>query len=241
MDAFEEVFMSTVWANFAALAAGNEATTTMLEAHMPCISIWQAKCLLVRALGVSIPQRHLLQLLQARTDSRSQQATKELPKTEAARVPHKPKAPQLIPLYNIPTESYPSAATAAPTPAEAAGTAPNHPHQFLSISEAPAGYLNREQFAVLLAAVQEERGVPFSTIASSIYRNLEATHRGYVDSTSLTNAARKGRKCGPCVLSRMPEFFAACDDIGIGKISTTQVATLLQEGAAVLMGSAASE
>lgn len=246
MDALEEVFMSSVWANFAALAADNKATATNLGADMPCISIWQAKCLLVRTLGVTIPQKHMLQLLQARTASHSQQVVEDTTKTEAACVPPKPKVPQLTPLYNIRAgrgwqDSFPNANAAAPPPA--AGTAPDHPHQHrpLLAPEAPPGYLSQEQFAVLLAAVQAERGIPFTTIASSMYRSLEATRRGYVDSTSLTNAARTGKKCGPSMISQMPAFFAACDEIGIGKVSTSQVATLLQEGAAVLTGAGASD
>jgi len=225
MDAFEEVFMSSVWANFTALATKNKEK---LIGGTEYISLWQAKCLLVRTLGVTVPQRHMIHLLQTQTAVPLPDKAAEA----APKAPLKPQVPQLTPLR---PGGHPSAATgtAAPLarvlPAPAPAAAP----------EAPPGYLTRAQFAVLLAAVQQEEGLPFTTIASSIYRNLEATHRGYVDSASLTAAARTG-KCGPSLLSKMPAFFAACDEIGIGKMSTTQVSSLLAAGAALLTKASAS-
>jgi len=185
----------------------------------------------VRALGVTVPQRRMLHLLQTRTATQlAGRAVEAMPV-----VPSRPLIPQLTPLHQagrLPSAVTVAAASDAPVAASTRMPAP--------VPEGPPGYLGKAQFAALLAAVQESFGLPFTTIATSVYRNLEATHRGYVDSASLTTAARTGN-CGPGMAGKMPMFFSACDEIGIGKISTTQVSTLLLHGAVVLSNAGASE
>ena len=224
MEAFEEIFKSYVWEKFVELAATNINISCIEDARVgPCISLWQAKCLLMRALGVNVSQRHILKLLNVEIPSPAKHQLNVI----AEDVFHSAKSisvPQLAPLEKHPVPLVPLSVMSTVAPCCTLDTA---------VSQGPSGYISLPQFATLLSTVQAERGIPCTTIAASVYRCLESPRRGYVDSASLTSAARAA-KVGPSILARMPAYFAQCDDIGIGKLSTTQAGKVLQEGATVL-------
>ena len=284
MDNFEALHMASLWTNFNSLADENKniyfSCDNDNENDIPLfhgdggglekqghaeeeggvISLWQAKCLLMRTLGKCVTQKKLVQLLhdQGREESSNNDAcanvddapdrhghatTTSSSSSRSSKIAQ--QVPQLIALERIPSLKHSGPASTAslspstsvdvpvPVPVQVQVPAPAAVHvAVVDIVVGPPGYLTKSQFLNVFRRIQAEEGITFSTIVHKIFHCLDSTKRGYVDVHSLTSAAVKA--CGATVGSKAPMYFSACDEYGIGKISTTQVNQLLQDGATVL-------
>jgi len=99
----------------------------------------------------------------------------------------------------------------------------------------PPGYITEEEFhTILIPHVMREFGITQTTLQHMVYRRFDSSRRGYVDELGLKKALLSNAKCAQLAENHGTRLFNALDELEIGKISLTQVMSILGRGANVL-------
>ena len=193
------------------------------------VTVFQAKCLLMRLLGVSVRARDIHAfLVEGRGRRASLALSSSLENRDAAAWLG---APQLAPLEPLAGEGTAAEGSIAQEPS--APSSVLEPLEAL-VAESPAGYVSFEQFQHLVEHHKRQEGITFATATSKLYGALDPPRRGHVEASSVARLLSALGK--PRLASRAPLYFGACDKLGIGRVSTTQALSVLQAGAAALSG-----
>ena len=221
-----QIFLKSIESNFDALACTNS------DIIDNAITVFQAKCLLMRSIGVSVGTRDIVKYLEdmegsLEPDDRSGKSA--------------PVVPQLMPLQPIQgdireegneqrhCEGVSHVHLNDKNKCDVSNTSFN---TGIIGPSAPTGYLYLQQFSVLLSYIKRKHGITFATMASKVYGVFDPSRRGFVESRGLAQALQAVEK--PILSSKAPLYFSTCDELEIGRMSTTQAMSVLKLGASEL-------
>ena len=201
------------------------------------VTIFQAKCLLMRCLGFSVRTRDIADFLYQYQTEEYSESQSEINLSGVNDSISTTAVPQLTPL-----ETAGAASPALTGPTTVSKRSQNErrvqptPKKDLvatlrTIDTPPAGYMCFEQFSLLVDHVQAEQGfsVGGAALVSKLYTALDPTRKGFVDVAGVQQALRANDKVA--LSNKAALYFSSCDELKVGRMSTPQAKAVLLIGA----------
>ena len=177
------------------------------------ITLWQAKCLVMRTLGIKVRQKTIVAILQECYDNFEQNTNNK--QNNFKNIDINVPMPQLIAL-EASNDRRAEVILSKQSTIQNLDALQDHQNP---------GYLNFKDVQLVLDRICQMEGISDRTIAMKLYACFDSARKGYVEENDLRRCLNSLNK--PALAKKSSIYFRAVDELNIGRMSTTQVMAVL--------------